>query len=342
MKKRILSIMLSVTMITTLLYGCGKSTEEQPVTEPSAQENAAAEEDVKEEAPASAEKYVIGISVLNMTGQFFIELVNAAQKQADALGCTLMTNDAKNDSSTQIDALENFISAGANAIIVCAVDAEATAPIVKKAKEQGIAVVCLTSKVEGYDAYVGVEEYTLGYTQGCKVGQIVAEKFGTEEKIEAATLNYDLMESVIARKEGIIAGVQEYAPNVEFVADATAADQEQGMTNTENFLQAHPNLRIVCGVSDGAALGGYQAFKAAGLTDPDKYLIAGVDATSEALKLISEGTIYQVSVDQNPIGTGAVLVDTACHIIKGEAFEKDSIFNLIAVSPENIGDYDIK
>ena len=69
------------------------------------------------------------------------------------------------------------------------------------------------------------------------------------------------MESVIERKNGIMEGVQEFAPNVEFVADATAADQSEGMTATENFIQANPDLRVVCGVSDGAALGAFEAFQ---------------------------------------------------------------------------------
>ena len=81
----------------------------------------------------------------------------------------------------------------------------------------------------------------------------------------------DRLESVIQRKVGIMEGVQENAPNVEFVADATAADQTEGMTATENFLQAHPELRIVCGVSDGAALGAYEAFKAVSYTHLDVY-----------------------------------------------------------------------
>lgn len=134
-------------------------------------------------------------------------------------------------------------------------------------------------------------------------------------------------------------GVQEYAPNVVFVADATAGDQEEGMTNTENFLQANPNLKVVCGVSDGAALGAYQAFKAAGLTDRDQYLIAGIDATDEALKLISEATIYQVSVSQNPTATGKALVTTAAKILNGESFEKDSLFDLQAVTDANAVNY---
>lgn len=353
MKKKLLALVLSLTMAATMFAGCGSSgdkaaddqqeTPEDAATDDAsgdeADDGAEADDSAGEESGEAGEGYKMGISVLNLTGQFFIQLVDAAQAECDAKGYTLMTNACDSDSANQIDALENFISAGCDAIIVCAVDAEAAAPVVAKAKEQGIAVVCLTSQVDGYDAYIGCEERVLGYTQGCAVGQRIAEMYGTEEEVLAATLNYDLMESVIARKEGIMEGIKEYAPNVVFVADATAADQEEGMTNTENFLQANPDLKVVCGVSDGAALGAYQAFKAAGLTDRDKYLIAGIDATDEALKLISESTIYQVSVSQNPTATGKALVETAANILDGADFEKDSLFDLQAVTDANVADY---
>ncbi|MBO6128767.1 MAG: sugar ABC transporter substrate-binding protein [Pseudobutyrivibrio sp.] len=331
MKKKLLGMALAVIMTMQVFVGCGATKEKSDTTNTS-------NESQTSEGNSNGD-IVIGISVLNLTGQFFIQLVDAAQTECDSIGATLMTNACDSDSANQIDALENFISAGCDAIIVCAVDSEATAPVIAKAKEQGIAVVCLTSTIDGYDAYIGCDEYTLGYTQGVAVGARIAEMYGTEEPVEAATLNYDLMESVIARKEGIIAGVQEKAPNVTFVADATAADQEEGMTATENFLQANPNLKVVCGVSDGAALGAYQAFKAAGLTDSDKYLVAGIDATDEALSLIEEGTIYQVSVSQNPTQTGKDLVDTAVKVINNEEFEKDSYFDLEAVTVDNVSDY---
>lgn len=332
MKKRIMSLVLSVAMIGSMAMGATSVFAAE-------KEDAVAEEKVELAQPSEDEGYTIGISVLNLTGQFFIQLVDAAQDECDATGCTLMTNSCDSDSAKQITALENFISAGCDAIIVCAVDSEATKPVIAKAKEAGIAVVCLTSTIDGYDAYIGCEEYVLGYTQGCAVGQRIAEMYGTDEEVQAATLNYDLMESVIARKEGIMEGVQEYAPNVKFVADATAADQEEGMSNTENFLQANPDLKVVCGVSDGAALGAYQAFKAAGMTDPDKYLIAGIDATDEALKLIDEGSIYQVTVSQNPAATGKSLVDTAIAVVNKASYPKDSLFDLQAVTIENVKDY---
>lgn len=335
MKKKLMSAFLATVL--TLSFVAGGLASGTKVY--AAEEVKETKETVELTRPSKEEGYTIGISVLNLTGQFFIQLVEAAQEECDATGCELMTNSCDSDSAKQITALENFISAGCDAIIVCAVDAEASAPVIAKAKEAGIAVICLTSTIEGYDAYIGCEEYVLGYTQGCAVGQRIVEMYGTEEEVQAATLNYDLMETVIDRKKGIMEGVQEYAPNVKFVADATAGDQEEGMSNTENFLQANPDLKVVCGVSDGAALGAYQAFKAAGMTDPEKYLIAGIDATDEALKLIGEESIYQVTVSQNPSSTGKDLVDTAIAVVNKTSYPKDSYFDLQPVTSENVSEY---
>lgn len=345
--KKATSLLLSMVLLLALFAGCGGGGSSEPSTAELAGESAAdgdvaaPEESSEEGGDVSAEgkPIKIGISALTMAGQFFIDMVDSAQAYADANGVELIVNDAKNSSETQVAALENFIAAGVDGIIVTAVDTEALAPVVAEAKAAGIAVVCHTSKVEGYDAYIGADEYLLGYTQGHAVGLWIKDNWGTEEPIKAATLNYDLLESVIQRKVGIMEGVQENAPNVEFVADATAADQSEGMTATENFLQANPDLRMVCGVSDGAALGAFEAFKANQMTDPAQYIIAGVDATDEALNKISENTIYQFTVDQNPAGTGVKVMETCLAVIQGGSFEKDYNQDLVAVTPANISDY---
>lgn len=326
MKKKLFAMLLCAAMSVSILAGCSGGESDTASDGGSATES-------------QDDGYKIGLSVLNTSGQFFISVIDAAEAEIEAQGGELMVNDAQDSSETQIAGLENFIQSGVDGIIVCAVDAEAVAPVVQEAKDAGIAVVCLTSKVEGYDAYIGADEHTLGYTQGAAVGQWIAEHWGTDETIEAATLNYDLMESVIERKNGIMDGVREFAPNVEFVADATAADQSEGMTATENFIQANPDLRVVCGVSDGAALGAFEAFKSNQMDDPDQYIIAGIDATEEALNQIAAGTIYQFTVDQNPTGTGKQLVDTCIAVINGDDYEKDYEQDLVAVTPDNISDY---
>ena len=75
------------------------------------------------------------------------------------------------------------------------------------------------------------------------------------------------------------------------------------------------------------------------MDDPEQYIIAGIDATEEALNQIAAGTIYQFTVDQNPSGTGKQLVDTCIAVINGDDYEKDYEQDLVAVTPDNISDY---
>lgn len=341
MNRKLVVLLLCMVMIASIFTGCGSAATNTDAGASTAAEAAASVAQTTQDSADAAKEggYKIGISVLTMSGQFFIDLVASAEETVKAKGGELIVNDADNSAENQVAAVENFISAGVKGIIICAVDPKAVAPVIAEAKKEGIAIVCLTSKVDGYDAYIGADEYQLGYTQGAAVGEWIAKNWGTTDEIKAATLNYDLLESVIQRKVGIMEGVQKFAPNVKFVADQTAADQSEGMTATENFLQANPDLRIVCGVSDGAALGAFEAFKANDMTDPKKYIIAGVDATDEALNKIKEGTIYQFTVDQNPKGTGAQLVETCIAVIEGGEFVKDNNPALVAVTPDNISNY---
>ena len=71
MKKKLVSLFLTAAMTCSMMAGA---------TTVFAEENAdeAAEETVELAEPSTDEGYTIGISVLNLTGQFFIQLVDAA------------------------------------------------------------------------------------------------------------------------------------------------------------------------------------------------------------------------------------------------------------------------
>lgn len=86
MKKKLVSLFLAATMTCSMIAGATTVFAEDNA------EDTTAEETVELAEPSTDEGYTIGISVLNLTGQFFIQLVDAAQNEADATGCTLMTN----------------------------------------------------------------------------------------------------------------------------------------------------------------------------------------------------------------------------------------------------------
>jgi len=340
--KKIAAISLVLLLTLALLAGCttvepGQAPTPAPeAPAPQAEEPAA---ETPAEVPDDTDRPIlIGQSVLNLSNPFFIALSDAAKAYADQHGVEIMLNDAKDQPETQIAALENFIASGVDAIIVTAVDPEAVLPVVKRAREQGIVVICHTSQLGEYDAWVAADEYDMGYTLGVTAGEWIAENWGTDEDIQAATLNYDIMPQVIQRKIGIMEGVAVHAPNVEFVADAMAGDPQSGMEATENFIQAFPDLRVVLGINDGGALGAYEAFIAAG-KDGDDYMIGGIDATPEGLNRVREGGIYRVTVDQAPAIAGAKTVELALAALRGEPFERDYLQDLVPVTFANVEDW---
>lgn len=348
--KKIISILLCMAMIVMMFSGC---TTEQPQTGSSAQGTddtgkAAGETDQEAKGTDAANaadtsgsdesELTFGMIVIELSNPFFVTLSEAVKEECAARGIEVIVSDAEGSSEKQVAAMENFISMGVDAIIVTPQDPQALNELAKKAQDQGIKIICHTTALENYDAWISAEEYKMGWTLGEAAGKWVSDHLGTEEEVQAVTLDYDISPSVIPRKEGIIDGCQSAAPNVKFVATATASDVTSGMETTENFLQAYPDLQVVLGINDGGALGAYEAFMSAG-KDGDQYLVGGIDATDEGIAKVKEGGIYRITVDQNPRLMGKTCVDYALKAIQGETFEKDYFVELTAITEENCDNY---
>jgi ribose transport system substrate-binding protein len=285
---------------------------------------------------AKDKAYKFGITVLDLANPFFVEMVNAEKAAIEKLGYTVTINDPQDDVPKQIEALENFIAAKYDAIIITAIDPKAVLPTIKKARAQGIVVIAHTDKLEEYDAWVAADEYEMGNTLGLEAGAWIRDKLGGNA--EVAVLNFDLMPQVIRRKQGIIDGIKKLAPAAKVVADVQGGKPAKGMAAAENFLQAHPNIKVIVSINDGGALGALQAVKAAKKDTPD-FFIGGIDATQEALSKIAGGEVYRATVDQSPKVAGETCVTLALKALNKETFEKDYKQRLKLVTAANIKDY---
>ena len=280
----------------------------------------------------------IGLTFLNLDNPFFVSFKAAIEEACNEAGVELIFSDSEGKSEKQISAMETFIEMGVDAIIITPQDGEAILPLIQEAHEKGIYVVCHTIMPAEYDAYVGADEHDMGFCLGVAAGNWIKEHLGDQEKVIAATLNYDIAPTVIARKEGIMDGVNSVVDNVEFVATETAGETSAGMAAAEAFLAKYPDLQVLLGINDGGALGAYEAFMDAGKTGDD-ILIGGIDATAEGLAKVAEGGIYRITVDQDPVAMGRKCVEDAIGLIKGEEIQKEYYAELIAVTADNIADY---
>jgi ribose transport system substrate-binding protein len=275
----------------------------------------------------------IGITVLNLANPFFVSLTNAAKAEAEKLGYEVIINDPKDDVNAQVTAIENFISQKVAAIIVTATDQKVIDEAVKKAKDAGIPVIAHTTKLTNANTWVGASETNMGLALGRQAGEWIKSVHNGQG--EVAVFNFDQIEQVKLRKQGIIDGIHELAPDVKVVGDQQAGDPNTGLKVAEGFLQANPNLIGIFGINDGGALGAYNAAKAAN-KDAAKFAVGGIDAVPEATAAIKEGGIYKFTVDQQPVLTGQTLVQMADKAAKKEEIPAETEIEVKPVGKDDL------
>ncbi|MCP8894577.1 sugar ABC transporter substrate-binding protein [Shinella daejeonensis] len=269
-------------------------------------------------AAAHAADTKICISTWDQTNPYWVDLVRGAKEQAEANGAELVVNDPYAEVSKQLEALENFTALNCNAIIIAALNPEATRAALTEARARGIKIVAQSMELPVADIWVSADERDMGYTIGVEAGNWIKEKLGGEA--EVLILNNDRNPQVIARKEGMKEGIAEKAPNARIVADQPALNTQEGMQVTESVLQANPDLNVIVGHNDSSALGALAAVESADRSS-DTFFIGGVDATAEAKDRIEAGTAFRASVDNVPYENGKLDVDLALKLIKGEEVE---------------------
>jgi ABC-type sugar transport system substrate-binding protein len=85
------------------------------------------------------------------------------------------------------------------------------------------------------------------------------------------------------------------------------------------------------------AIGAIQSLKAAGRS-MDSVIIAGIDATQDALAAMAAGDL-DVSVFQNAAGQGKGALDAALKLAKGDAVDKKVFVPFELVTPANLKNY---
>jgi len=80
----------------------------------------------------------------------------------------LIIKDANDNTSKQVDQIEELVDEGIDLLIVSPNEAEPIAPIVKKVYDSGIPVIVIDRKVETdhYTAYIGADNYVIGAAAG--------------------------------------------------------------------------------------------------------------------------------------------------------------------------------
>lgn len=209
---------------------------------------------------------------------------DVASSYAESIGWELLidpTTDAnlRGQSST----VQNWITLGVPAMCIFPSQLEAFAPLFERARAKDLIVT------------------TYGFTVPDTCGGVLFPPEVSGEQVAEATVAW-IKENNPQAKVAVLTSTATPATEprwglaidkineeteAEIVSEQDALDQATGRRVIGAALQANPDLSVVVGINDDAAVGAAQAFEAAG-KDPNEVFVIGNDGTEEALKLIKQ------------------------------------------------------
>mgnify|MGYP001025109888 FL=1 len=288
------------------------------------------------EEDAERDEIVIGCVWADLSNVAWATAYEGIQERAAERNIKILSNDAKRDPGAQVNAIDNYVTSGVDAIVLQTIDPASVRDAVANARENGVYVIAIGSDIYEYDVCVNVDQYELGYQIGTMVADWINENL--DGKAEVAVGDYRIMPDILKRSEGMIKAVNDLCPDAKIVAEETIGVTSEGVDWGENLLQSNPDIDVVMGINDSGMLGVYEAFSAAGHTG-DGIAIFGCDASEEGLKLIGEGTSFRGTVDMKYKDQGTWFVDIAIALATGKDVESYYYCDMISVTEANIADY---
>jgi len=290
------------------------------------------------EAGGGGGRQRIALVMKTANNPFFIEMQKGAEEAAKRLNVELVVQAAERevDVEKQMQIVENLIQTHVSALCVTPSGSREIVPAIDKANKANIPVVIVDTRVDAkalsesggkVATFIGSDNY-----EGGKIaGEFLAKKLGGKGKV-AVLEGIPGHETGDSRLRGFREALKA-TPGVEIVASQTANwERDQGFNVFQNILQSHPDVQAVFACSDLMALGAVEAIAAAKKTG--QIAVVGFDATSEARDAIQKGTM-DASVAQSPAQMGALAVENAVKLLKGEQVNPEFVVPIKLITKEN-------
>lgn len=269
-----------------------------------------------ESKPAASGKPAIGVSAIDLTSTFFVQMRKAGEQAARDYGVTTTWQSAEGSVEKQISAVQNFINQDVGAILIDPLDKNALRPVIARATRSGIPVVTMGNKVEAEGNHRTLYRDADNMAM---VARATGARLGGEGEIAllvGARGNYvsDNREKAFRKT------LREEFPRVRLVSvQPTAFDARKASNTTVTWMTTHPGLDAVVCISDPLCLAAKST--AASLSRPD-LTIAGHDGDADMHQLLQDGSmVLDVLTGAGRVGYWNVAV--GARLAKGSDLPRD-------------------
>lgn len=323
MKKKWICVMLSMSMMGLLLSGCGSST------------TSASSSNTDTSKAEDTTSITIGSVIMNTSGEWFAEVMQGQQDAADELGIKISMVSADNDLSKESDYVDQFVSQGVNALVICPISADSSVAAVEEAVDAGIPVVNWNCTVNtDTDSFIGVDANDLGGKTGEYLADYIPEHYPDGCKMALLTnSSYEIGTARCQGFEDAIASLVEDG-TITIVNEQDAESQDEGMTVTEQMLAADPDIDVIWAWNQTSLLGAAAELQNEG---NNQILLAGTDMSVQLAKDMEGDEInLQVITTQQPYELGYQAVENAYKLTQGESVEEQVMIPVTVYSKDDM------
>jgi len=339
MKKKLLSVLLSVAMVATLFAGCGGGKDTTTNNNAATNTEAAG----TEAAGAEATTYDVGVAIYQFDDNFMTLYRNEIEAyfktlETDTVKYNVTIVDGKNDMATQTEQINSFITQGMDVIICNLVQTSSADIIIDTVVGANIPLVLINREPlgdNGDESYAGIlDNANVCYVgadarqSGTYQGEIVLSLDNKGDINGDGKVSYVMIQGdpenpdAQYRTQYSIKALTDAGMEVEELANQVgmwATDKGQEIAATALSQHGEAVEVIFCN-NDGMALGAAAAIEAAGRTVGEDIYLLGVDALEECQEMVKNGTMTGTVLNDH-IGQAHTAVDVAIKALNGEAID---------------------
>lgn len=255
-------------------------------------------------------KDTLALVISTLNNPFFVTMKEGAEQKAQELGYDLIVLDSQNDPAKELANVEDLSVRGTKVLLINPTDSDAVTNAIRLANRAGLPVLTLDRAANRGDVVSHIASDNVA--GGLMAGDYIAEQIGADAKV----IQLEGIAGTSAARErgnGFAQAVTKHG--FELMASQPADfDRTKGLNVMENLLTGNPTVQAVFAQNDEMALGAMRALQAANKKD---VLIVGFDGTQDGIKAVQGGRLA-ATIAQQPNAIGAIAVETADRILKGE------------------------
>jgi len=300
--------------------------------------------------PLKKEDLVLVASVINTTNPYMASMIEGSKALSEKLGIPLKIVDSQGSSQTEISQIQSILAQGKKAIVMVNTVASSDAPpIVNAVKAAGGYVVIWWNKPDNlepwnvgnnfvaFQKYSGVES---GQCNGKSIGDALGAAGGGVVMLPGVQDSTTSQTRVAGFKDALKA-----YPSVKVLEERPANwDQQKGFQETQTMLAKYGDqVKAIWAADDAMMLGAIEAVKQANRPDikfaSDGIYPPTIDYIKQGVPIVGETFHRGYMAASIGLFTAYQAATGALDVSKMPQEQRDSLFKLACVSPQNYQDY---